>query len=295
MRIRHRILDRRRIASFIRCDTPWIRWCPKRVQYGWFCEVTGLLHNANSMLARTSVVLAFVSLIVGAVACSSSSSSTFPDTTDGGDASSNADGDILATDGGGGSDAPTSCVPSLAAGFAPTFKVPSTSKGACTAAQIQGYADACLAQPLDGNKCAAFKQSSSACDSCIEADESAATYGPIIWHLNHSYLTLNVAGCIAIEENDTSASTCAGAYEAAVTCNEKSCENCFASQSPSFDKFTACQRAATTSTCASFAATESSMCAHVHDADAAASVCFPATGDTTAQFFLKLAPIFCGQ
>jgi hypothetical protein len=114
-----------------------------------------------------------------------------------------------------------------------------------------------------------------------------------VWHRARTYLTLNIAGCIAIEQNDKTEFSCGAAFQGAVTCKEKACDNCFSIDTPSFDKFSACEQQAGT-VCQSFVNSEAVSCTGLHDAGAATNACFPATGEGTIQLFARIAPLFCG-
>jgi len=253
------------------------------------------VHTVIGMRRHRITVLLVVGL--GCTAgCSSSSPSTFSDGADSAPPADDPDSAIFSND--AGSDAPhdvtTTCALTSGAGFTPTWKAPVSNKTACAAPQITGYADACLTQPLDAAKCTAWKQANGSCAGCIESDDTAAEYGPVIWHDARQYYTLNVAGCIAIEQKDLAGAGCAGAYQASVSCNEASCENCFSIDVPSFDKFVACEKQAATGGCKTYAATESTKCATIHDADASTTACFAAGTENAAQIFARVAPLFCG-
>jgi hypothetical protein len=234
-----------------------------------------------------------------AFACSTSSGpSTFSGDTDAGGPLTDADNDTATFqfDTGPGDaprDAVSTCSPQSVPGFNPTWQAPGVTKAACTGTQLTGYSDACLAQPLDPNKCTAFKTANAACTACVETDDTAAKLGPIVWHRTRTYFTVNIAGCIAIEQNDTTQFSCGAAYQAAVSCKEKACDSCFSIDVPSFDAFTACEKNAGT-VCQSFDNSEQTTCTGLHDAGAPTNTCFPGTGEGTVQLFARIAPLFCG-
>ncbi len=259
------------------------------------------VHSLSGMrFEKISVVAAGIalsaSLLLAAAACSSSSgSATFGPDPDASPEAAAGDTGFFQVDAGDGSrDAPTTCAPALPPSFAPTWKAPGVDLTACKAADLTGYAAACLGQPYDVAKCDAFKATNAKCAACVESDSAAAQQAPILWHQARAYFTLDIAGCIAIEAKDTTGTGCAAAYQAIISCKELSCESCFSIQNPTFETFAACEKAAGTGVCATYGTTESTKCANVHDAAAPTSACFPGATDTTVDLFLKIAPLFCG-
>lgn len=244
---------------------------------------------------RIVAAVAAAPLALVAFACGDSSTSTFNE------ADSASDGQFTDTSyfqddsGDGARDAPTTCAPALPAGFAPAWKAPVTSATACKSGQLTAYAAACLGQPYNAGKCDAFKQANAACAACAESDDTAAQYGPVVWHDKRTYFTLNTAGCIAITSKDASSTGCAAAYQAVLVCQEVACDSCFSIQNPTFSTFQACEKSAGKTVCQSYAAGEGSKCATVHAPDAATNACFPASGTVTAaDLFAQIAPLFCG-
>ncbi len=95
------------------------------------------------------------------------------------------------------------CPPAPVPSFTPTWKPPSAAKsGACTTVQISTFFDACLGTSSNASGCAAYTQANASCTSCLQSDDTASSYGPVIWHSNRTYYTTNIAGCIADEEPD---------------------------------------------------------------------------------------------
>src|SRR4029077_723199 len=103
---------------------------------------------------------------------------------------------------------------------------------------------ACLSPPIDAATCTAFIQANGSCASCLQSKETDAEYGPVIWHASNKYYTMNIAGCIANTENDTSASGCGAAYQAVLECKETACSACFAGANGSFSNFISCEQSA---------------------------------------------------
>ena len=255
------------------------------------------MHSQSGMrLGKILVVVASSAPIVAvtSMGCSDNGQSVFADLDAQVEGSPGDTGFFAADSGDGARDAPATCAPALPAGFAPAWKGPGVDTTKCLKTQLQGYADACLGQPYDPGKCDAFKQANAACAACLETDDTATAYGPIIWHSQRLFFTVNIAGCISIEQADPTGATCAAAYQADVVCKETACTSCFFIASPSFDTFAACEKTAGSSVCQTYAPPEATKCASAHAADAASTTCFPNASQGTVDLFLQIAPLFCG-
>ena len=228
------------------------------------------------------------------VACSSSPDSTFaPDPTKP-DAAEDSPGTFSE---GGGPDAteggPTSCSPSKPNPFTPVWKAPARSVAACSAAELKMYWDACLANAgkteTDGT-CAAFKAAHATCGACAEPDDQG---GPIQWHANRNFYTLNVAGCIAIKQAGTDAGTagCGEAFNASVDCSRQSCISCI-TQAKSFALFQTCQNdVKVMGLCKSFDTAATTACGTY----TGATSCFPTSSSEPQEaHFTRVVAITCG-
>ncbi len=234
--------------------------------------------------------------IATAGACSNEEKSTFAETpADGGPDVPPLDG--LLVDGGGRPDSspgPSACTPKIPATFQPAWKAP-TKKSACAPAELQGYYDACLtpASADAGDPCKAFNEAHAECGACVEAPDNA---GPIQWHRNRVYYTLNVAGCFALLLNQTAEGQCPAAYAASVQCQRESCEKCFDSPDVTFSVFQKCQQSAKEDSCKSYDATFKSLCSSaVSAADAGVVDCQPKSSETAKEHFTRVMGIFCGK
>jgi hypothetical protein len=236
---------------------------------------------------------------LAAVACDSSPESTFdpeppkPDVEDGPISS-------LIPDGGGPGDGspeagPASCPPAIPAAFAPTWTAP-TKTAACTAPQLKGYYDACLADPAkteaDGT-CSKFKAAAdtAACGACAEPDNKT---GPVQWQLNRKFYTINVAGCIAITQNAPEVGKCGEAYNAAVQCTRQSCESCF-DIGGTFDQFRDCQKSVQgTGICKSYETAQGTACTGYKDTGSPALACFNSGTELQEAHFTRVVATICG-
>jgi hypothetical protein len=180
------------------------------------------------------------------------------------------------------------------ASFAATWIQPATNaSGDCTAQQLTDFFAKCLTPPIDSGVCGTYKAANGACSSCIESDDTAAKYGPVIWHGSHSYYTLNVSGCLADAIGDMSAHGCGAEYQALTECKEAACTQCPTGNG--FAQFEACESSAGTE-CEAYSNAMHAACGDdIHDANDPASVCVPPAGTSTKDAYAQIAPVFCGS
>jgi len=188
-----------------------------------------------------------------------------------------------------------SCTPADVTTFAPQPYVHAKDahQGACTDAQIHAFYDDCLAPTATQQTCAPFSGSSAstenkACAACIVSRDSDPKLGPLVEH--KGTISVNVAGCMEIAD-PANGLACAKAYQAADACERAACSaNCPVTDEASFQLYLACVSDAAKTGCASF--TSALACVSA-EADAGASACF--AGQTFADSYLAVAPIFCGS
>jgi hypothetical protein len=232
-----------------------------------------------------------------AIACSSNTDSTFggeppkPDAEDGPISNLVADAALSDAKEAG----PASCAPAIPPAFAPTWSAPSKA-AACTTGELKGYYDACLASPgtteADGT-CATWKTAHAACGACAEpADQS----GPIQWHARRAFYTLNVAGCIAVQQGPAEAgsASCGEAYNAAVECARRSCESCFA-VGGTFSQFLDCEKSVQgAGICKSYENAQGAACTGYKNAGSPALGCFTIGSETQEAHFTRVVGLLCG-
>ena len=194
---------------------------------------------------------------------------------------------------GGGEAGPASCPPAIPASYSPTWNAP-IKKAACTADELKGYYDACLAKAAqtegDGT-CKKFKTDHADCGACAEPDDGS---GPIQWHVGRKFYTLNVAGCIAVAQDAPEAGKCGDAYNAAVECSRESCESCFAIGG-TFSQFRACQKSVQgTGICKSYEATQAATCAGYKNPGSPALACFDSGTEAQEVHFSRVVGLLCG-
>jgi hypothetical protein len=206
-------------------------------------------------------------------------------------------GQLSDPDTGFGPTANATCAPvDLPATFKPTWRPPNGHhSGACSAGQISDFFTACLATPVDPARCSTFTQANGTCSSCLQTDDTAPSYGPVIWHDHRAFYTLNVPGCIANEQNDTSVQSCGAAYQADLECKQTSCTGCFAAANATFAAFAACEKQASQG-CGVYANALHNTCGDdIHDAGAPESKCLPPSTTAVKDVYAIFAPLFCGN
>jgi len=247
------------------------------------------------MRLSTSCSLFFFGAMVFAAACSSSGdSSTFhQQDPDSGTDNSTPPGSLGTTD--AGQDAgPGSCSPAMLASYTPVWAPPKVTAGACTDQEIADAYDACFAPPIDPAKCSTYKSAHASCATCVSSDSKDATHGPLVWQRGTAYFTVNVSGCLAIEQGNKADGSCAAAFDAAVECKRASCDSCGQNGNLDFMKLSTCESAAGKSgVCQMLGTTEGNTCGDLLAPDASTAKCFEASGETTRDLFLRVAPLFC--
>ena len=166
-------------------------------------------------------------------------------------------------------------------------------------AELSLYWTACLKDPAtteaDGT-CAKFKTDHATCGACAEPDDKS---GPIQWQLARKFYTLNIAGCIAVEQTgtDAGASGCGEAYNAAVQCSRESCVSCI-TEANSFPKFSECQKSVgMQGICKSYETAQSLACQGYKNAGSPALECFPKAGESSQDesFYTRVVGVTCSS
>ncbi len=243
----------------------------------------------NKGLAFLSASVAVGAVVVSVVACEDDKGSTFNNGDDGGSFDSggsfNVDGNTPVDTG-----SPVNCTPSLPATFNPTWKAPVARAGQCQADELTGYFDACLPK-IDAAGCLAWLDEHKTCAECIEPDDNS---GAIQIYSNRTYLTLNVAGCIALVQNQLGADKCGAMYDRAAQCRRQSCDDCF-SLGGTFQNFTDCQNKAAQTGCKTYEDQSSAACVGYKDPDGGAPDCFPRSqNEQNRDHFVRVMGIMCG-
>lgn len=262
-----------------------------------------LMEKGIRFLLSSVVPVAGVALVV---ACSGNEGeSTFPG--EGVDASTDSPGSFVIDSGGsssgssGGDATPgATCSPVIASTYKANFTQPTkpddAGTGPCTTTTTGTYFEECLATVGDADhdtRCNAWKTANAACAACIEPTNNS---GPIQWHQNRFYYTVNVAGCISITQDKYGDSDCGFAYGAAVNCERDACAGCFQTGTSTFDDFRECQKKAQmTGLCKTLETQQGAACPNVSTADAT-KACFNANNQEPPKtHYTRVMGIFCGQ
>lgn len=259
--------------------------------------VASKMHEHRFMTVRGLAAIAVFGTLVGSagfVACSSKEESVFDvepspsSTTDAGTVDPNGS----FSDEPDADAAPSSCPPSDASEFAPRWAPPTKPDAStCMDGDIAGYWNACLADPSAKEACAKWTADHASCAACIEPTNGS---GPIEWHLDRYYMTLNVGGCVALQQGDASETSCGAAYNASVQCTRSYCEGCFAAGG-TFEQFTACQKQVQADkTCDAYRTAQGQACSGYKDTGSPALACFMQDGETNEAFFKRVIGLFCG-
>ncbi len=244
--------------------------------------------------AFLSVGLTVGLLALAVAACESETGSSFDETEQ--DAGSTDTGPGFNTDGSSNDQdgrGPIECSPSLPNSFSPNWKPP-TKSSACSQAELGEYFDACLTShgPDAGDPCKTWTDAHASCAACIEPADNS---GPIQWHRDRFYYTLNVAGCLAISRDEMNPGQCPATYAASIQCQRDSCSDCFLIDNATFPDFQKCQGSAKASACASYESKISEICGTTYnDPDGGAYDCFRQSSDADQkQHFVRVEGIFC--
>lgn len=250
------------------------------------------MHKGRAFLSVSLTVGLFA---LAVAACESEPSSSFNENEkDGGFTDTgpgfNTDGNATGKDAVG----PVSCNPSLPASFKPVWNAPKKST-ACSLEELGGYFDACLTNqgPDAGNPCKTWTDAHASCAACIEPSDNS---GPIQWHRDRFYYTLNVAGCLAISRGEMDEGQCPATYAASIQCQRDSCNDCFRVEGATFPDFQKCQGSAKASACAGYEGKIGQVCGTTYnDPDGGAYDCFRQSQDANQkEHFVRVEGIFCG-
>lgn len=197
-------------------------------------------------------------------------------------------------DAGKGPVGPTTCAPKIPDPFNPTW-APPTKAEACDATELADYYDKCLTD-LTGDAavkaCADWRAAHAACTTCIEPTNGT---GPIQWSDDRKLLSINIAGCVSIVQNDTTTDGCAASYGKAVECTRDACDWCIEAGG-AYTTYQSCQTTARgTGVCATLETARQSKCAGITGTSGTAKTCFPAQGDTEKDHFVRVEGIFCAK
>lgn len=185
------------------------------------------------------------------------------------------------------------CAPGDVAGFTAKWKAPRAHKDACSQVQIDTYLTACLGSTSSAAKCAPFQMGAGkVCGDCISSKDTDATLGALISH--GGYVVVNVAGCVALADNDLTGARCAGKLLARDQCAAAACAaNCPVTDDASLTELGACTDVADGAGggCETHATAAVSCAAGLNEAGGAAATCL-GNADFESSYGVTV-PIFC--
>jgi hypothetical protein len=182
---------------------------------------------------------------------------------------------------------PPQCGPVTVSNFAPSWQPPNAHQNACTQKNIDDFRTFCLGTG-DAQACQSFLATAAgkACAQCILTAPTAATLGPLVDHSAQGYVSLNVAGCVALRQGND---TCAKVLSALEQCDDAACVNCKVVDDASLLALNQCIAIAKSQTCATYAGP--ATCADPLFKSGQCPSDDPA-GDFTSGYN-QLAPMFC--
>lgn len=238
--------------------------------------------------------------VLAVIACDGSEESTFDKEKQNGEDGGTGSPPLFGTDGGGdaGDGGVRACSPNIPASFQPTWVPPAAPQKVCSAQSIDDYYNACLKGAWNSVACQSFLKSDAACAACLDTPDTAPKVGPVIWRLDHGYFNINIPGCIALVQNNSTDTGCGAAYENFLSCDRAACAACFqkGESTAQFEAYQKCQtQAGGVGVCENLAQTRAQTCGDLTAPDASTLVCLPSTGETIVDVYTRTAKLFCGK
>jgi hypothetical protein len=145
--------------------------------------------------------------------------------------------------------------------FAPVFTMPTKALSPpCTSADLGAYFDTCSGSSDPTAKaCTDWLAAHPLCGSCLESPTTTTAFQS--YH-GRFYLSLNIAGCIALVRGNDA---CAAPYNAEIQCRRMSCVDCFGTNGATCTDSDACRAryevCQASATCQSYDSARVSACA----------------------------------
>jgi hypothetical protein len=179
------------------------------------------------------------------------------------------------------------CEPGDTSAFLPHWVAPAAAhQNQCTSQQLSDYKANCITQ--SGPACTTWTKdaANAACAHCLVSPPAAAAQGPMLVGLN-GITTVNIAGCIAHQQNDLTGQGCAGKVQGALQCFQAACDKaCLGAPLPDYEK---CTLEAQQVACSSIVG-QAQTC--INGLSAPANTCAP--HQTIGEYYDVIAPLFCG-
>jgi hypothetical protein len=153
----------------------------------------------------------------------------------------------------------------------------------------------CLDNAAAPGACTTWEQQSAAnasCGACLVTSELMPIYGPLVQRAI-GVVEINVAGCIALLEPCNV--ECAKAYQSHAECQTLACGSCTVTDATNLIQYQQCTTKSDLCGCQPYeisAACSGQLTGTSH----ASEICITGGGAATfQQYYLTVAPIFCGQ
>ncbi len=165
---------------------------------------------------------------------------------------------------------------------------------ACSSAQISGYYASCLGPNATPSTCTTWQQGygASYCGGCLGSNQYDSSWGALV-QMTAGYLSVNVAGCIAVlsGQNPPQSGSCAYAYQSAEACEAASCDSiCPVSGDASFQLHEQCIDKASKGACKIY---EDAVDQDCQEDGGPYALCFD--GPDFETLFLNVAQVLCGK
>jgi hypothetical protein len=179
------------------------------------------------------------------------------------------------------------CAPASVSGYTPAPLVPPNppTPTACTAAELTQFYGLCIAQDVESEVCLGFQATDATCAQCLLSQGTDASWGAVV--VSGGKAKLNVPGCIALVQQDSSASSCAQRVSDEMGCVGAACDAvCPVTVDAGSSAYEACVESAAATECRSYVDQE------CDPAEAGVTACVGKTSDEAS--FAALAAVFCG-
>ena len=156
---------------------------------------------------------------------------------------------------------------------------------ACTSQELADFYQACMVGDIKSAACIAYQADAGACTQCLVSQTTSATWGPVV--VGGYGTTVNIAGCIAITQNDATTTSCAQKASDELGCEALACDAvCPVDVDAGLLAYDQCVEDVAATSCNSYLAAE------CDPADGGFTACIPHPLD--AATFAALASVFCG-
>jgi hypothetical protein len=188
----------------------------------------------------------------------------------------------------------TGCAPGDVSSFSPSWKGPTTFHQAkCTALQVETLMACNFDDTADPTMCKAAlaDAGNTNCENCLFTDSTASKLGPVV--IEGSVGSINVAGCIANSQGNTTSTGCGAKYQAANQCADEACNaNCPGDTQAALTERNQCVQDALAGDCSSYA-TDAKCADTLLDTGGVAEQCNQ--GATFLDLATAIGKLFCAN